>query len=229
MARIKVKFSWKKLWNFLHGLVLMVLVVVALAVALSALNIPGGYKLYTVQSGSMSPTIPTGSLVISRPAGEYKKGDIITFKAEKDRLAKNPKYTTTHRINEVKMVKDEEVYVTKGDANNAPDTGTISKDLVLGKAIFSIPLLGYPVSFAKTRNGLIILVIIPATIIIWSELINIKNEAKKLIEDRRKRKLTLKEKVEVKIGEEEIEAERWYKRIFRKFFGKKKKVSKKKK
>ena len=37
--------------------------------------------------------------------------------------------------------------------------------LVLGKTLFSIPLIGYVVEFAKTQTGLVLLIIIPAIII----------------------------------------------------------------
>jgi len=194
----------KKITNIIYSVMVFILILVAGVVGASTLNIPGGIKLYSVQSGSMEPAIHTGSIVISKPSDNYQKGDIITFKAEKDRLVKNPRYITTHRIYEIKNIDGKEEYVIKGDANNTPDIELASKDLVLGKTIFSIPLLGYPVSFAKTREGLIILVIIPATIIIYSGLMNIKNEAKKLLKERRKRKLTTKEK----IGKEIIAVEK---------------------
>jgi hypothetical protein len=141
-------------------------------------------------------------------------------------VVKNPKLTTTHRIYEVKIEDGKEQYITKGDANDAPDSVPTSKDLVLGKTIFSIPLLGYPVSFAKTREGLIILVVIPATIIVYSEAITIKNEAAKLLAERRKRKLTLTEKTELEIGEEEIKIERWYKKLWKKIISPLKKKNK---
>lgn len=220
----------KLIGGVLYWLIFCVLILIAALVGVSAMNIPGGIKFYTVQSGSMEPFIHTGSIVISKPYDSYQKGDIITFKAEKDITVKNPKYTTTHRIFEIETKDGKEQYITKGDANNSPDMVPTGKDLVLGKTVFSIPLLGYPVSFAKTREGLIILVIIPATLIVYSELISIKNETKKLLEQRKKRKLTLKEKVEVEIGEEEIKAERWYKKLLRKLHlvkNKKKKKTKK--
>lgn len=212
----KIKINFKLVASIFYWFIVCVLILIAALVGISAINIPGGIKLYTVQSGSMEPSIHIGSIVISKPFDNYQKGDIITFKAEKDRLAKNPKYTTTHRVFEVKTVEGEEEYITKGDANNSPDILPTGKDLVLGKAIFSVSLLGYPVSFAKTKEGLIILVIIPATLIIYSELLSIKDETKRLLKERKKRKLTIKEEVEVEIGEEEIKVERWYKRLLRK-------------
>jgi len=212
----KLKFNYKRVSRIVYWLVICVLGLIVLSVIISSVNIPGGLKIYSVQSGSMEPSIYTGSIVISVPTDNYQLRDIITFKAEKDRLDNNPKYITTHRIYEIKVIDGQENYITKGDANNTPDIVPTSKDLVLGKTIFSIPLLGYLVAFAKTREGLIFLVIIPATIIIYSELISIKNEAKKLLEERKKRKLTLAEKIEVEIGEEEIKAEKWYKRFIKK-------------
>ena len=69
-----------KLGNFIYRLILTGLGLVAVFVAVSALNLPGGWKLFTVQSGSMQPAISLGSLVIVKPAGEYVVGDVITFK-----------------------------------------------------------------------------------------------------------------------------------------------------
>lgn len=206
----------KKVLSFCYWIIVVVLLLIAIIVAISGLNIPGGIKFYTVQSGSMEPSIHTGSVVVSKSLVNYQKGDIIIFKAEKDRLVKNPRYTTTHRIYEVTTKDGKEEYVTKGDANNAPDSEPTGKELILGKAMFSIPLLGFPVSFAKTKEGLIIIVVIPATLIIYGELVSIKNETVKLLKERKKRKLTPKEKVELEIGEEEIKAERWYKKLLRK-------------
>lgn len=215
-SRLK-RINWKLLRNIIYWFLIVVLIIIAGVTAVSALDIPGAIKLYTVQSGSMTPAVPAGSLVISKPADGYYVGDVIVFKAEKDRLIKNPKSTTTHRVFEVKETGVGTEYVTKGDANNAPDSQIVAKELVLGKTIFSIPLLGYPVSFAKTREGLIILIVIPATMIIYSEILNIKNEAKRLIKERKKRKLSAVEKAEVAVGEEVEKTEKGIKRFFKKF------------
>ena len=123
-----------------------------------------------------------------RPFDKYQKGDVITFKAERDRLIKSPKYTTTHRVDEVKKDKDDEVeYITKGDANKTPDSESVKKDLVLGKAILAVPLLGFPISFAKTQVGLIVLIVIPATLIIYSEALNIKKEVVRIAQSKKKK------------------------------------------
>ena len=62
--------------------------------------------------------------------------------------------------------------------------------------VFTIPLLGYLVSFAKTREGLFILVIVPSLVIIFSELINVRDEIKKMLDKRKDKKNKLLEKKE---------------------------------
>jgi len=187
MEKIK-KSKIKIFFDVFYGVIFVALILIAGLVALSAFNIPRGLRLYTVQSGSMMPTLPIGSLIISQSQKEYKTGDIITFKSEKDIFVKNPKNTTTHRLVEIKNDKNVISYITKGDANNSPDATPISSDLILGKTVFSIPLLGFPVAFGRTQKGLIVMIVIPATLIIYSELLNIKKEIIKLIAQRKKTK-----------------------------------------
>lgn len=218
---MKLKVNWGKLFrvigNILYGSVFAVLIFVAGGLAISTFNIPGNYKILTVQSGSMEPSIKIGSVVIVQPASDYKTGDVITVSEPANR-----KVSLTHRITEVKERDGKTFYVTKGDANETPDSEERPKENVVGKVLFSIPYVGYPISFAKTRDGLVVLVIIPATIIVYSELLNIKNEAQRLLKEKKK-KLTFKEKIELEIGEEEIAAEKGIKKLWRKLKGKKKK------
>lgn len=153
---------------FLLGLLLLIIIITTA----SALNIPSGFKLYTVQSGSMKPTIPLYSLILVQPQNNYQVDDIITYKKPEDKNNPKPKITITHRIIEVK----DNQFTIKGDANDAPDSQPTSLDLILGKVIFTIPLIGKPVAFAKTQTGFILLIVIPATIIVYSEIVSIKNQ-----------------------------------------------------
>lgn len=78
-------------------------------------------------------------------------------------------------------------YVTKGDANEDPDTEKRPEQSVVGKVLFSVPFVGYLVNFAKTKNGLLMLIIIPSVLIVINEIINIKNESLKILEEKRKK------------------------------------------
>lgn len=166
----------KKLGQVFYWVVFIILLSIAAFTALSSLDLPNNYQLLIVQSGSMEPSIHTGSVVVVKPVSEYVVGDIITFHNQD-----SSKETTTHRIFGIQ--EDDQgnpVYVTKGDANDAPDGRYAYAPYVIGKVFFSIPLIGYLVAFAKTLPGLIMLIIIPAVIIVYSEVLTIGKEIKNL-------------------------------------------------
>ncbi|PYG87096.1 signal peptidase [Ruminiclostridium sufflavum DSM 19573] len=92
-----------------------------------------GYQLYTVQSGSMSPTLPIGSIILSKKtddAAALKAGDIVTFSLNGA--------VVTHRI--IEVINDNGIkYRTKGDnPDNTADIELLSPDNV--KAIFVMKL-----------------------------------------------------------------------------------------
>jgi signal peptidase len=183
------KIKFKKISNLLTYVLYIIVIVFVLFVLSSKIPIPGNYKLLTVMSGSMEPTIKTGSLVVVKPLSFYKIGDIITFKN-----IDNPKQTTTHRIIEVKQFDNLTDYLTKGDANNGPDSDRVDQSRIVGKLFFHISYLGYPLHFARTLPGIIILIIIPGTIIIYDEILNIAKELKK----KKKKVIKINSPVEVR-------------------------------
>lgn len=139
-------------------------------VFVSFLPIPGNVRLYNVSTGSMKPTLPVGSLIIVKSEPDYKIGDVVTY------ASKNSKIPVTHRIVEISQEDNAINYRTKGDANMVPDMETFDKSAIVGKKIFTIPLLGFLVSLAKTRSGAILLIVIPATIMAYEEFLKIKKE-----------------------------------------------------
>lgn len=174
--------------NIFYSLTVGVLVFVGAIVALSVFKTPLGFRIYTVQTGSMRPSISAGSVAVVKPFSEYKVGDIVTFKSEGLRKIENPGRTTTHRIVEVFETEEGIRYETKGDANDGPDWNRLDSGLILGKVLFDFPVIGYLVNFAKTQTGFIVLIVVPATLIIYSELNNIRSEVKKMVNERKKRK-----------------------------------------
>lgn len=151
-----------------------------------------GTKPYVVLSGSMEPTIPTGAVVFSKAASEYKPGDIITFSQNG-----NKKELVTHRLNEVTGKDGAVTFKTKGDANKSVDSWTVDPKNVVGKVSFKIPFLGYIVNFAQKPQGFILLVIIPATIIVYEEIKNLKNEITSGASDFKNKRLQKKREKEL--------------------------------
>lgn len=150
---------------------IVIVVVIAGLVLLTIVPEFGGYKALVVTSSSMEPTILRGSMVFIGKSDGYRKGDIVTYQMGLDSGS-----LTTHRIMDVREVNEREFYETKGDAVEQSDFGLVAKDRVAGKVFFSLPHLGYPISFAKTQLGVVALVVIPAAIIVYEELKTIGRE-----------------------------------------------------
>jgi len=157
---------WKILTYFVYAIV-----IVFAFLAISAKLSIGGVKLLVVKSGSMEPTIKTGSLVIDKSKDNYQIGDVVTYKGRE-----NSQETTTHRIVDLEYQGNIILYTTQGDANGSPDSEKVTQDRIMGKVMIAVPYFGYVVAFTRTLPGLIILIVIPATIIIYDEVNNIKKE-----------------------------------------------------
>jgi len=164
-----------KILKSLYYLFLTCIAVIALLLIVSAFPITGNIKFLTVLSGSMEPVIKTGSVVVVKSVSEYRVGDIITFGPYS-----KTKAPTTHRVYEMKVVGGEPVYITKGDANNAPDIREITKKDILGKVLVDVPHVGYALAAAKTPIGFMLIIIIPAAIIVYDEIRKIWGEVGKL-------------------------------------------------
>lgn len=114
-----------------------------------------GYKVYVVLSGSMTPNINKGDLVIVKDVSfnELSVGDVITFESKK-----TDNYVT-HRISEINS--KEEKIITKGDANNIEDSSPVYKNNIQGKMIMKINGIGEYVIFIQEN----ILIIVPIVVI----------------------------------------------------------------
>ena len=106
-----------------------------------------GLTPYTVLSGSMEPTYHVGSLIYVKDVdpADLDVDDPITY------LIDN-KTVVTHRIIEV-LYDDDGItkigFKTKGDNNEDPDGTPVSPENILGKPVFSIPLLGYIIFYVQ--------------------------------------------------------------------------------
>ncbi len=134
-----------------------------------------GIKSFVVLTGSMEPNISVGSVVYTKPNSTYSVGDVIAFN--------QGGRTITHRIVGVKPLKASGVsYTTKGDANNATDSDTVSSEKIVGKQMFSIPYLGKFIVFLSTAKGFVLFIVSPIIVFVLFELWNIKKEMEKQIE-----------------------------------------------
>lgn len=161
----------------LYWLTILVLFFVITATTLTVFTAPGGFRLFIVQSGSMEPVLQAGSVVLIKPQKEYHPGEIVTFSPAPGSL----KNTVTHRITALEWQGLEKVFITQGDANQAPDQQKVSLNSILGKVVFALPYIGSLVAFAKTRLGFLLFILLPGLIVIFAEILNIRKEILKII------------------------------------------------
>jgi signal peptidase len=125
-------------------------------------------QLFAVESGSMQPAIPLGSLVVTSPQATYSPSEVITFYSGNT--------VATHRI----VATEDASYITKGDANKTNDPRLVTPEMVIGKVLFSVPYLGYGFNIVRTPIGFLSVVVIPALLLIADELWFIGKELSKL-------------------------------------------------
>lgn len=134
-------------------------------------QVPGNIQLKIVQSGSMEPNIPVGSVILIKPSLQYAVGDVITFGPE---TAK--KIPTTHRIVSIQKQAGVTHYTTKGDANEEADQSSIPEKEIIGKVMVHVPYIGYVLHFAKTKLGFALLIGVPALMVVVGEMFTIAAE-----------------------------------------------------
>jgi signal peptidase len=132
-----------------------------------------GIVPYVVLSGSMEPTIETGSLCFINKNTDYediKEKDIIAFKMNDGTLV-------THRAIEI----TDSGIITKGDNNDDADSNEVKKENFVGKNLFWIPKVGYVVKAFQSTTGKII--IITSIVLLFASGFLFGEDKKKEIED----------------------------------------------
>lgn len=162
-------------------LALLVLAVGAAGASLVSLQAHSG-KVLSVQTGSMTPTLKQGDLVVVQPTptDQLAEGDIVTV-VEPGNMAKY----VTHRIVDKPTDSRRGIFITKGDANPMVDA-PVHASYVVGRVTVKIPYVGKFFDFVRQPLGLILLVYVPALIIIIMEIRHLANHYRRMDEIRRR-------------------------------------------
>lgn len=127
------------------------------------------YETHPVIGRSMEPAIPYGSVAVFRPVegGELGVGDVIVFE--------HPEISgqlVTHRIVGIEERPGGRVAQTQGDANDMPDPWEIRADGEGARYAFSVPLVGYLLSFLQTASGRLGLIVVSSVLLgAWALLL----------------------------------------------------------
>ena len=126
------------------------LILIASLIICGMLIIPElmGYQSYVVLTGSMEPTIPTGSIVFVETVEPemLEVGEVVTF------YQNGAGVPVSHRI--VEIDEEAQQIYTKGDANAEQDFTPTDFTSIVGIVRFSVPVLGtvaVPLSTVKGK------------------------------------------------------------------------------
>ncbi|MGO1174105.1 MAG: signal peptidase I [Actinomycetaceae bacterium] len=157
----------RRLGRALTGLALIA--ILALLGALVVVPRVMGWAPLTILSGSMEPTIPTGSQVVVDPvtgedeARELQVGDVITVMP----YPEDPTLVT-HRIVERRDSADGVSFVTQGDANGAVDEWDVTATQIRGEVRYHVPYAGYAATALDGEQKAIGVVVAAAALLVYA-------------------------------------------------------------
>lgn len=96
-----------------------------------------GFYPTIIASGSMQPTLNVGDIAIAVTTNpnQIRPGDIIQYYSQEQ--------MTLHRVIEIRQTEEGQVFITKGDANTAPDSDPVHPQQIKAKLLFAIPQIGW--------------------------------------------------------------------------------------
>ncbi len=114
-----------------------------IGIGIAAIVVPAltGSTALTVQTGSMKPNLPPGTLVVARPTNiaDITPGMVLTYQ-----LKSGESTLVTHRVTQKQQLADgTTVFITQGDANPKPDPNPIIKEQIKGTVWYAIPYVGW--------------------------------------------------------------------------------------
>ena len=132
-----------------------------------------GYGFMAVQTGSMNPEYPIGSVIIIKKTEPEKLAvnDVVTF------YSSNPSHNNkviTHRIMEITNDGDGTYsFITKGDANVINDEYPAESEKIIGKVISKSSLMEKLVNIRQNPSTFFLVILLPMCIIIALEVFDI--------------------------------------------------------
>lgn len=110
-----------------------------------------GFAGSTVVSGSMLPTIQVGDVAITSPLppDEYVEGQVISFP--------NPVSPDQLLLHRIYKIEPDGSFITKGDANEAPDSTPVDPETVIGVGRILVPAIGNVVVWAAEGRWLLVI------------------------------------------------------------------------
>lgn len=178
LKKIKENKVLNLIVNILHTIIFIVVVLMLLVVILQRVSnntiTIGGFRMFTVATGSMIPVYDVGDILISKEIepDKIEVGDDLVYLGKEGSFDNK---VVTHRVISIEKEEDGNFkIVTQGVANNASDP-EIDQNQVYGKIIYKIKTLSFLQKIMKNIYVFYFLVFIPVGILVYKNVKNIIN------------------------------------------------------
>jgi len=177
LAKLKAKLKSDYMKTILF-LILMIGIVFAFWYGLKA-ALKTEYPLLAVASGSMTPTLNVGDLIVVQGGLEapydeidvgYTNGTIIVFKG--DPIGKPGDLIVHRAVNKERNIDGAWYFTTHGDNNSPSAVEKFSDTYLVGKVVGYIPLIGHIPLIVREPYGMIIIIAL-MLILIFAEFLPI--------------------------------------------------------
>ena len=136
-----------------------------------------GYGFMAVQTGSMEPNYPIGSVIIIKKtdASQLHVNDVITFYSDDPTLSNR---IVTHRIKEIINDGDGTYsFTTKGDANVIDDKYPVQSERVIGKVLAKSAFMEKLINIRQNPTTFLLVIMLPLTVIIALEIFSLSKRS----------------------------------------------------
>jgi signal peptidase len=167
MTATRTRF-WRRGFSPLGVLVFAVMVPLVMMTVAAFLF---GWRFQPVETGSMAPRFPVGSLAVVEPIdpADVEAGTVIVFVDPNDRSR-----LIAHRAVE-RLDTDPPAWRTQGDANASVDAFPVASRDIVGRVRWVIPGVGAIVTAVRGPQAVLLLVGLPLAVLVLLEVLALRH------------------------------------------------------
>lgn len=158
----------RRVWRIVAGLACTFIVLAAAGAISAAVLVPrvAGATPYAVQTGSMQPGLPPGSLAVVRPVqpDDVTVGTVVTYQ-----LRSGDPTVATHRVVSIGVDTEGEYrFRTQGDANAAMDPEPVRPVQLKGALWYEVPYLGRVNEYVTGAERQVVMIAVVSGLLLYT-------------------------------------------------------------
>ncbi len=160
--------DFRRLGRICTGIVAGAVIITSVSAISLAVLIPrwGGATPYAIETGSMRPGLPPGTLAVVRPTPveQIAGGSVVTYQ-----LRSGDPTVVTHRVASVGIdTQGKYRFRTQGDANDATDPEPVRPVQLKGVLWYKVPYLGYANEYIQGGERRVVTVVAVSGLLLYA-------------------------------------------------------------